>query len=195
MNSQFDTVLTGYVLGTQIDLSPNGLLYLSSHNHLDLLNTLSGDDILSKLFITHSTSIRSIDGTDKSFERDLYDAYYAWLGQSLYLHEGKQTMDVAKGLLFNYMTTLGFPVEDFIANDTSAEDAYKAAWKYVPYEDAGFFHYELFMEERYSFCQWSSDWSIAADSIECVITRYFSLEKYISYFVLASLDSYNIHFI
>ena len=90
----------------------------------------------------------------------MYDVYYAWLGQSLYLHQGSETIDVAKGLLFNYMATLGFPVEDFIANDTSAEDAYRAAWKYVPYEDAGFFHYELFMDERYSFCQWSADWSI-----------------------------------
>ena len=140
---------------------------------------MSGDDILSQLFITHSTSIRSIDGTKESFNRDLYDVYYAWLGQSLYLHQGSETIDVAKGLLFNYMATLGFPVEDFIANDTSAEDAYRAAWKYVPYEDAGFFHYELFMDERYSFCQWSADWSIAAESVECVITRYFFLILYV----------------
>ena len=143
-------------------------MYLSSKDKSNLMSTSSSEDIIAQLFFTHSVS--NITDSNRMKE-NLQTAFNAWLGEFLDLHAGYQTMEAARDLLFGYYVSHGFIIEDFIANHSSFEDITAAAWKFLEHEDSGFFHYDLFMDERHTFCQWSADWSINADSIDCVITR------------------------
>ena len=44
-------------------------------------------------------------------------------------------------------------------------------WGHVDYERDGHFRGYMMEDERHSYCQWSGEWSISPDSVECIIAR------------------------
>ena len=51
------------------------------------------------------------------------------------------------------------------------EDIMDPVWKMYPYRDDGHLRRGGLASERYSFCQWSQEWSINSSSVECVVAR------------------------
>ena len=51
------------------------------------------------------------------------------------------------------------------------EELFVPVWEAYPYRDEGFLRRAGMAGEKYSFCQWSREWSIDSSSVSCVIAR------------------------
>ena len=57
-----------------------------------------------------------------------------------------------------------FPAEEF-------EELFVPVWALYPYRDEGFLRRAGMTGEKYSYCQWSTEWSIDSSSVSCVVAR------------------------
>ena len=98
---------------------------------------------------------------------DLEKATLLWLGWALNLHDGNLVPDIAIKIIVDYLKSKG--VQD--PRGSGFKENMAALWSKLSPDNKGVFHYNMLAEERYSLCQWSGNWTIAVDSVQCVITR------------------------
>ena len=93
-----------------------------------------------------------------------------WLGLSQDIHEETDDVPVALSKLKNHFTSKGLDFEA-LQNNGTFKDTLVEIWKLIKYEEDGKFRNSMMADERFSFCQWSGEWSIIPESVECIVAR------------------------
>lgn len=137
---------------------------MSTGNKTESFKNNGRDQKITDIFAKYSNKK---DYIITNINEDFQKAFLLWLGWALDLHDGTLAPDNAIKIIIIHIEKKGF--QD--PRGPEFQENIAALWNTFNPEDNGVFHYNMLAKERYSVCQWSGNWTISGDSIQCVIAR------------------------